>query len=95
MPKGDEEDEEKNEYNDLSQYKVVVNKKLQYIDEVCENIRGSAGFSRFQFVKYDKLSKVDKEKVEKAVVDMMENFKYTPLELGNITPDELYDHFWS
>ena len=36
------------------------------------------------------MSKEDKKKVEEALLDMMENFKYAPLELANMIPIELY-----
>lgn len=49
-------------------------KKPQMLDEVCENIRGSAGLSSFHFIKFDKMSKDDKSKVEDAFLDMMKNF---------------------
>lgn len=63
--KDDEEDEvERTELDDLSQSRVATHKNLQHIDEVCENIRSSAGLSSFQFIKYDKLSKENNNKVE-------------------------------
>lgn len=36
------------------------------------------------------MSKEDKKKVKDVVIHMMTKTKYTPLEIGNQTPDNLY-----
>ena len=47
--------------------------------------------SQFKHVKYDTLDKGDKERVDKIVLDMMANFKYIPIELGEELPTKLYN----
>lgn len=49
------------------------------------------GLFGFHFIKLDKLSKEDKKKFEQETLDMMKNFKYTPLKLGNMIPNERYN----
>ena len=51
------------------------------------NIEGLLGF---HYIKYDKLETIDNKKLEEAVLDMLVNFKYTPLELETMILDELY-----
>lgn len=41
-----------------------------------------------KYVQYDKLDKANRAKVEEEVLDMIENFKYMPLELGNPIPNK-------
>lgn len=36
------------------------------------------------------MSKEEKNKVDRLLLDMMENFKYKPVELDNMIPNELY-----
>lgn len=59
------------------------------IDQVCENFKKSVGIVGFKQIKYDSLNKEDQEKFEKAMIDMMEKFKYTPIELGKGIPKYL------
>lgn len=47
--------------------------------------------SKFKFIKYDKFNSIDKEKVEEVALDMMVKFKYMPLELGKLIPNEWND----
>lgn len=98
MPKDDvEDDEEKTELDDTSQFKITVHKSPQTIDELCENIKGNVGMTCFKYIKYDTLETIDKENIEEAVLDMMATSKYTPLEFGNLVPNELYkkiDEIW-
>ena len=70
--------------------RIVVHKKPQTIDEVCKKNRGGVHLFGFHFINFYKLNKVDKNKVEETLIEMMENFKYTPLELGNMIPNERY-----
>lgn len=91
----EEEKAKRTESDDLSQFKIATHKKPQDIDEVCENIRNSVGLSGFHFIKYDALSNVDKKKVEEAMLDMMVTFKYTPIQLGKMILEDLYNKFYA
>lgn len=94
LKKDDEEEEEaeRAKFDELSKFKVVVCRKPQNIDEVCDNLRNTVGLLGFHFIKYDKLSREDKVKVEEAVIDMMTNFKYISIEIGKRIPKELYNN---
>ena len=76
--------------DDLSQFKKFTHKKPQNIDDVCENM-SCVGFNGFHYVKYDTLSNADKSKVEEEFLVMMVNFKYTPIQLGTMILEELYN----
>ena len=80
--KDDEENEvERTNLDDLSQFRVATLKNPQNVNDVCENVRGSVGLSSFQYVNYDKLRNEIKKKIEEVVIDIMVNFKYVPIEL--------------
>ena len=85
------DDEERTRLEDTSHSRIAVQKLPQTIDEQCENIKGSGGMIWFKFIKYDTLGIVNKAKIEEAFLDMMETFKYTPLESSNLIPNELYN----
>ena len=55
------------------------------------HLRNTIVLFGFYSIKYDKLGGEDMEKVEEEVIDMMVNFKYTPIELGKLTWEELYN----
>ena len=90
MEKEDEE-EDKIDYDDVKQFKVDVHKCPTNIEEICQNIKSSAGLLGLEFIKYDKLNKTDKLKIEEAMYEMMATFKTMPLEIGNIISKEIYN----
>lgn len=83
--------EEKNESDDLSQYKVVSHNPSSNIDNLCENINTNLDLSGFTHVDFDKIGSVDKSKVEEAIYEMMSTFKSTTLEIYDSLPKSLYD----
>lgn len=87
----DEEDEgERTESEDMSIFHIIPKQPTQNIDKVCDNIINLAGILGFKHVKYDSLERIDKDKVEQVVLNMMIKFKYTLVELGKEIPEELY-----
>lgn len=83
--------EEKTKLDDMSQFKVVSHNPSFDINSLCENIVTNAYFSGFTHGNFDKLGSDDKNKVEEAIYDIMDTFKYTPLEFSNSFPKSLYD----
>ena len=76
----DVDDEAKRTKSDeLSPFQIIPRKKHQYIDKLCDNVRISIGLDGFKHIKYDTLENIDKEKVEQVVIDILVNFKYTPI----------------
>lgn len=59
-------------------------------NKFCDNIKHNADLSRFTHVKFDKLGKIDMNKVEEAIYEMMDTFKTAPIEIGNALPKSLY-----
>ena len=57
---------------------MAIHKKPTNIEEVCNTIKISARLLGFKFIKYKKLKKDDKLKIEEVVLDMMSAFKLTP-----------------
>lgn len=64
---------------------------LQDIDKVSNNSRNPTRVAIFKHIRYETLDKVDKQKVEQIITDMMVNLKYTPIELGKELPQEWYN----
>ena len=69
------DDEERIKSKDTSQFRITMYKPPKTMDELYENIRGSAGMEDFRFVKYDTLDTINKEKMEEAMLDMIETYK--------------------
>lgn len=90
-PDEEEEDEEETESNDLRRLKIVPRLPPMTIDCVCEKIRDSGSIEGFKNIDYDSLNKDDQEKIEKVITDMVIKFRYTPLELGEDIPKDLYN----
>ena len=53
------------------------------LDNLCDNIKSNVDLSSFTHIEFDKLGKVDQNKVEEAIYDTMDTFKSTPLEIAN------------
>ena len=61
------------------------------LDNLCENIKTNVYLSGFSRIEFDKLGKLEMDKVEELVYAMMETFKKTPIEIANSLPKNLYD----
>ena len=86
-----ESDEERIESDDNSQFKVVIYNPSSDLDNLCENIKNNVHLSRFTHFEFDKLRKIEINKVEEYVYAMMETFNVTPIEIANSLPKSLYD----
>ena len=53
LQKEDREDEEKNNLEDFSHFKVVLHKNLTNIDEIFQNIKINVDLSGFKFIKFE------------------------------------------
>ena len=87
------DDEEKTESEDIIQFRVVSHTPKSDLDNICDNVRNNADFSGLKNIEFNKLSRVDQNKVEESVYVMMAEFKNTPLELDNTIPKDLYTIF--
>ena len=45
----------------------------------------------FKFIRFEKLNKDYNIKIEESIIEMIGNFKMTPLEIGNLILEELYN----
>ena len=61
------------------------------LDNLCENIKTNIDLSGFSNIEFDKLGKLEMDKVEESVYAMMAKFKMTPIEMTNSLPKNLYD----
>ena len=70
---------------------MVSHSSSSYLDYLCENIKNNADLSGFTHVEFDKLVKIEIDKLEESIYAMMENFKMTLIEISNSLPKSLYD----
>ena len=70
---------------------MVSHRSSSNLHNLCDNIKNNADFPGFTHVEFDKLGKVEMNKVEEFVYKMMTIFKTTPIELSNSLPKSLYD----
>lgn len=68
-------DEEKTEFDDMSQFKVVSHSPSSDLDNLCENIKSNANFSGFAHIDFDKIGKVEQNNIEEAIYVIMTTFK--------------------
>lgn len=61
------------------------------LDNLCENIKTSVDLSGFSHILFNKLGKLEMDKVEESAYAMIETFKMTPIEISNSLPKNLYD----
>lgn len=85
-----ESNDEKTESKDISQFRMVSHAPKSGLENICDNVRDNADFSGLKNIELNKLGRVDQNKVEELVYDMMAKFKNTPLELDNAMPKDLY-----
>ena len=83
-------EEERIESDDNSQFRVVSHPPKSIVDKICEEI-SNTDFNNLKSIDFNKLSREEKNRIEEAVYAMMAEFKYTPLELDNTMPKELYE----
>ena len=70
---------------------MVSHSPSSNLDNLCENIKTNADLSGFTHGEFDKLGKIEMNKVEEYVYAMMETFKKTPIKISNSLPQSLYD----
>ena len=61
---------------------IVLRQPPTILDKVCQEITELASLIGFKDINLDSLSKEDQEKLERSMIDMMIQFKSTPIELG-------------
>ena len=64
-------DEERKELDDISQFQLVSHNPSSDIDNLCENVKNNAYLSSFAHVVFDKLGKINQNKVEESIYKMM------------------------
>ena len=70
---------------------MVSHSPSSNLDNLCENIKNNVDLSGFTHVEFDKLGKLDMDKVEESIYVMMETFKKTLIDIPNSLPKGLYD----
>ena len=60
------------------------------MDKICEDV-SNTNFNNLKSIDFNKLSREEKNRIEEYVYAMKAEFKYTPLELDNTMPKELYE----
>lgn len=60
------------------------------IDKICDDIKNT-DFNDLKGIDFNKLTRDEKNRLEDVVYAMMAQFRYTPLELDNTMPKELYE----
>lgn len=84
-------DGERKELDDISQFQVVSHNPSSDIDNLCENVNNKADLSGFAHVVFDKLGKIDQNKVEDAIYEMMDTFKTPPIDISSSLLKSVYD----
>lgn len=75
----------------MSQFQVVSYYPSSNIVNLCDNIKLKVDLSRFTHVDFDKRGKIDQDKVEEVIYEIITTFKNTPIEIANSLPKSLYD----
>lgn len=86
----DYEDEEKTKSDDISHFRVVSHPQKPNLDKICDDVK-NANFDNLKGINFEKPSREENNKLENSIYAMMAQFKYTPLELDNTMPKELYE----
>lgn len=61
------------------------------MDKVCQKITKLESLTQFKDINFDSFNKEDKENIEKSLIDMMIQFKSTPIELGQGNLENLHN----
>lgn len=85
-----DDDDEEIDIDENTKKKEPSQRRQLTMDEIYHNIKSTTGLASFKQIKFEKLSNGDKEKVEEAMLDMSCIVKMTPLQMGNLIPNELY-----
>ena len=70
---------------------MVSHNPSSNIDKLCENIKNNADVFGFAHVVFDKLGKIDQNKVEEAIYKIMATFRTMPIDIYNLLPKSLHD----
>lgn len=70
-----ESNEERMEFGDNSQFKVVSHSPSLDLDNICEKIKNNVDLYSFTHIEFDKLGNFEMNQVEKSIYAMMETFK--------------------
>lgn len=79
-------DDEKPEFEDISQFRMVIHAPKYNLENICDNV----DFIGLKNIDFGKIGREHQNMIEEFVYAMMEKFKNTPLEFDNTMPKELY-----
>ena len=85
-----ESDDEKTEYDDNNQFRVVIHTHKSNLENICDNVRDNVYVLGLKGIEFNKLSREKQNMVEESIYTMMSKFKTTPLELENTMAKEVY-----